>query len=66
MKRRTPEPRWPTVRRHTLDVTSLEVGLAFDCVVETMPIEAQLADGTPIGNRQRITRATIRMKNTRP
>lgn len=46
------------------DVTSLEVGLAFDWVVETMPIEARLADGTLIGNRHRITRATIRMKNT--
>lgn len=46
------------------DVSTLEVGLPFDWAVETMPIEAQLADGTLIGNRHRITRATIRVKNT--
>lgn len=46
------------------EVTTLEVGLAFDWAVETMPIEVQLADGTLIGNRHRITRATIRLKDT--
>ena len=45
-------------------VKSIEVGLPFDWAVETMPIEAQLADGTLVGNRHRIIKATIRVQNT--
>ncbi len=45
-------------------VKTLEAGLPFDWAVETMPVEAQLADGTLIGNRHRIVKATIRVQNT--
>ncbi len=45
----TPEP-----------VSTLEVGWRFDWSVETMPLEAELTDGTFIGNRHRLIRATVR------
>ncbi len=45
----TPEP-----------VSTLEVGWRFDWSVETMPLEAELSDGTFIGNRHRLIRATVR------
>ncbi|MGH6948832.1 MAG: hypothetical protein ACREDZ_15995, partial [Kiloniellales bacterium] len=45
-------------------VSTLEAGLSFDWAVETMPLEAQLSDGTLIGNRHRIVRATARVKDT--
>ncbi|WP_416899627.1 MAG: hypothetical protein ACMVY4_07960 [Minwuia sp.] len=41
-------------------VSELMAGFAFDWSVETMPIEAQLTDGTLIGNRHRLIRATVR------
>lgn len=41
-------------------IDSLEVGLPFDWTVETMPLEAELTDGTFIGNRHRLVRATVR------
>lgn len=45
----TPEP-----------VSTLEVGWQFGWSVETMPLEAELTDGTFIGNRHRLIRATVR------
>ncbi|MEM7046028.1 MAG: hypothetical protein AAF442_00030 [Pseudomonadota bacterium] len=45
-------------------VTDLQVGLPFDWAVETMPIEAQLSDGTLVGNHHRISRVTLRVKDT--
>lgn len=41
-------------------VSGLEVGFLFDWTVETMPLEAELADGTFVGNRHRLVRATVR------
>lgn len=41
-------------------VSALEAGLVFDWAVETMPIEAQLTDGTLVGNRHRPIRASVR------
>lgn len=41
-------------------VSELHAGLAFDWVVETMPVEAALTDGTLIGNRHRLIRAAVR------
>ncbi|MDF1735410.1 MAG: hypothetical protein P1U37_09015 [Minwuia sp.] len=41
-------------------VSNLEVGFPFDWTVETMPLEAELTDGTFIGNRHRLARATVR------
>ncbi|WP_417513773.1 hypothetical protein [Minwuia sp.] len=41
-------------------VSELHAGLPFDWAVETMPIEAQLTDGTLVGNRHRLIRATVR------
>ncbi len=46
-----------------IPVTALEAGLPFSWVVETMPVEAQLADGTLIGEAHRIVKATIRVKD---
>ncbi|ANK80082.1 MAG: hypothetical protein TEF_04215 [Rhizobiales bacterium NRL2] len=43
-----------------LPVSTLEAGLVFDWAVETMPIEAELTDGTLVGNRHRLIRATVR------
>ncbi len=51
--------------RTPYEVTSVEVGLPFQWAVETMPIEAQLTDGTLIGNAHRIVRATVRFSDTR-
>ena len=45
-------------------VATLEAGFAFDWAVETMPVEIGLADGTLIGNRHRLTKATIRVRDT--
>ncbi len=45
-------------------VRILEAGLAFDWAVETMPVEAQLTNGTLVGNQHRIVKATIRVQNT--
>ena len=41
-------------------VSALEAGFVFDWAVETMPIEAQLTDGTLVGNRHRLVRASVR------
>lgn len=41
-------------------VKRLEAGFNFNWAVETMPVEAQLTDGTLIGNSHRLTAATIR------
>jgi hypothetical protein len=41
-------------------VSELHAGLTFDWAVETMPVEAVLTDGTLIGNRHRLIRATVR------
>ena len=43
-----------------LPVSELQAGLPFDWSVETMPIEAALTDGTLVGNRHRLVRATVR------
>ena len=46
------------------DVSKVEAGLPFGWAIETMPIEAQLTDGTLIGNRHRLTKATVRLRDT--
>ncbi|MEC9346470.1 MAG: hypothetical protein VYB54_09590 [Pseudomonadota bacterium] len=47
----------------TLDapVSTLLAGHGFEWSVETMPIEAELSDGTLVGNRHRLLRATVRL-----
>ncbi|MDF1719599.1 MAG: hypothetical protein P1U65_02895 [Minwuia sp.] len=50
----TPEP-----------VSALVVGWRFDWSAETMPLEAELTDGTFVGNRHRLIRATVRTDSTR-
>ncbi|MBE0529257.1 MAG: hypothetical protein IH626_00425 [Rhodospirillales bacterium] len=44
-------------------VRAVEAGLPFSWAIETMPVEAQLADGTLIGEAHRIVKATIRVKD---
>ena len=46
-------------------VSAVEVGLTFPWVVETMPIEARLGDGTLVGNAHRIVRSSIRFAESR-
>ncbi len=45
-------------------VRNLEVGFAFNWVVETMPIDTGTADGMSSGGRHRITKAAIRFHNS--
>lgn len=46
-----------------IPVSAMQAGLPFGWAVETMPVEAQLADGTLIGEAHRIIKATIRVKS---
>ena len=46
-------------------VMAVEVGLVFPWVLETMPIEARLGDGTLVGNAHRIVRSSIRFMESR-
>lgn len=45
-------------------VSQLQVGLGFEWAVEPMQIEAQLEDGTAIGNSHRIVRTILNLQNT--
>ena len=45
------------------DVNTIEVGLQFLRRVETMPLEAQLSNGTLVGARHRIVEAIVRVKS---
>lgn len=42
----------------------IEIGIPFDWAVETMPIVAELSDGTLIGNRHRFGKVTVRFKDS--
>lgn len=44
--------------------SKIEFGLPFDWAVETLPVVAELSDGTVIGHRHRILNATLRLKDT--
>lgn len=45
-------------------VTLAEVGLKWLPVVTTMPLEAELPDGTSVGRKKRLLRAWMRVKDT--
>ncbi len=45
------------------DVSEMEAGLPFKWVAETMPLEAQLSNGTLIGETHRLFKSTVRVKN---
>lgn len=49
-----------------LAVSDIEIGLAFRRVVETMPLEAQLSNGTAVGEANRLFKATIEVANAYP
>lgn len=44
--------------------SKIEFGLPFDWAVETMPVVAELSDGTVIGHRHRILNTTLRLKDS--
>ncbi len=46
------------------DVSELEAGFSFTWEVEPMPIEAQLENGTLVGNKHRITKVTVEVYET--
>lgn len=47
----------------TIPVLAVQAGLPFGWAIETMPVEAALADGTLIGEAHRIIKATVRVKD---
>lgn len=45
-------------------VKNIHVGFNYQWNIQTMPLEAVLTDGTFVGNRHRLTKATIQMQQT--
>lgn len=45
-------------------VKKIEVGIPFDWACETMPVTAELSDGTLVGNRHRFGKVTVRFKDS--
>lgn len=45
-------------------VSEIEVGVPFDWDVTTLPVVAELTDGTLIGNRHRLPKVTLRLQNS--
>jgi hypothetical protein len=45
-----------------LAVETVEAGMGFDWALETMPVEAQLTDGTLIGKAHRLVDVTVRVR----
>ena len=46
-----------------IEVSEMEAGLPFDWTLQTMPVEAQLIDGTLIGEAHRMVYATLRLRD---
>ncbi|WP_425404474.1 hypothetical protein [Hwanghaeella sp.] len=44
----------------------IEAGLSFDWVVEPLPVEAQIADGTLVGQKHRLISVTLELKDAYP
>lgn len=43
-----------------------EAGLPFDWTLEPLPLEAQVAEGTLVGERHRVTKVTLEIRNAYP
>lgn len=56
------------VENNTLEldfpVNEIEVGFPFEWDVTTLPVVAELTDGTLIGNRHRLPKVTLRLQNS--
>ena len=46
-----------------IEVSAVEAGLPFNRIVETMPLEGQLSNGTAVGSRHRIIEAIVKVRN---
>ena len=45
-------------------VKNLDIGLNYTWHIQTMPLELELTDGTFLGNKHRLTKATLQLLNT--